>query len=212
MEIRDILHFPKIYPITDIVVSGMSHADQIRLLVKGGAELIQLREKRLFPRDWFDDARSSVAIARKAGVRLIINDRVDIAAAIGADGVHLGQDDLPPFAAREILGASAIIGFSTHNIEQVREAVKMPIDYLAFGPIFSTVTKRDADPTVGLRLLAEVKSYIGDLPLVAIGGIDGNNLSRVLAAGADSAAMISSILKSESTIDVNLRAMIRAAC
>ena len=124
----------------------------------------------------------------------IVNDRADIALAIGADGVHLGQTDLPPDAARRILGKQAIIGYSTHTIEQVRDAAKFDIDYLAFGPIFSTTTKEDPDQVVGLETLARVRMIAASLPLVAIGGIDLGNAISVFAAGADSIAVISALM------------------
>lgn len=190
----------------------MSHAIQVRLLIKGGAEIIQLREKSPAVREWFEDVRLATSIARDAGVILIINDRADVAAAVGASGVHLGQDDLPPDAARTFLGENAIIGFSTHNIEQVRRAAALPIDYLAFGPIFSTLTKKNVDPTIGLELLHEAKDHVRDLPLVAIGGIDRQNLRSVFSAGADSAAMIGSVLKGETNIEENLRNFLTIAC
>ena len=102
----------------------------------GGADLIQLREKHLAPREFYREAEDALSIARALGVLLIINDRVDIALALKADGVHLGQDDLPPDAARALLGEQAIIGFSTHTVEQARAAARMPVDYIAIGPVF----------------------------------------------------------------------------
>src|SRR5947207_5347028 len=162
------LTLPTIYPITDTTISGFSHRDQVKQLIEGGATLIQLREKRASPREFFPDARKALSIARSAGVKLIINDRVDIALAIGTDGVHLGQTDMPVEAARRLLGDQAIIGFSTHNLNQVEEAIRLPIDYLAFGPVFPTATKENPDPIVGLTKLAQIKNLVGSLPLVAI--------------------------------------------
>lgn len=190
---------PAIYPITDSWISELSHYEQVVRLIDGGATLIQLREKRASPAEWFQDARRAIAAARDHGVRIIINDRVDIALALGADGVHLGQDDLPPIQARALLGNDAIIGYSTHSLEQVHLAMGLPVDYLAFGPIFGTTTKEDPDATVGLEMLEQVSRSKANLPLVAIGGILASNLGQVLAAGADSAAMIGSIL-SEPTL------------
>src|ERR1043165_4988002 len=186
--IADIVIFalPKIYPITDRTISGLSHSDQVKQLIDGGATLIQLREKTLSPRDFVQDAREALSIAHGAGVKLIINDRVDIALATGADGVHLGQTDIPVEAARRLLGGRAIIGYSTHNLDQVEEAVRRPIDYLAFGPIFPTATKANPDPTVGLNELAQIKNLAGLLPLVAIGGISADRIREVLMSGADS--------------------------
>ncbi len=173
----------------------MSHADQVRALINGGAKIIQIREKIRSAGDWIGEANLAVRAARLAGIRIIINDRVDIALAVGADGVHLGQDDLPPEAARRILGDDAIIGFSTHTIEQVRDACRMAVDYIAFGPVFATSTKADPDPTVGLRQFERAKAAAGDIPLVAIGGIDATNIKTLFQAGAASAAMIGAILR-----------------
>src|SRR6185295_2564622 len=118
---------PKIYPITDTSISGLSHRHQVKQLIEGGATLIQLREKRASPQEFFQDAREALTIAHAAGIKLIINDRIDLALAIGADGVHLEQTDMPVTAARRLLGDHAIVGFSTHNMNQVKEAVRLPI-------------------------------------------------------------------------------------
>ena len=181
---------PRVYAITDVQLSGLSHAEQVRLLSLGGASLIQLREKRMPALDFFEQAKA----AQQHGVQLIINDRVDIALATGAAGVHLGQDDLPPDAARTLLGPRAIIGYSTHNVDQAISAIKLPIDYLAIGPIFSTSTKTDTAPVLGLEGLRAVRQAIGEFPLVAIGGITEANAREVIDAGADSVAVISALL------------------
>lgn len=157
------------------------------------------------PAEFFEDAKAAIAYARERSVKIIINDRVDIAAALNADGVHLGQDDLPPAEARKILGDDVIIGFSTHTIEQVREALLLPVDYIAYGPIFDTKTKQNPDATVGLSALELVREISDGRPLVAIGGIDGDNYRSVLAAGADSAAIISAILSDPDQIDAKMR-------
>lgn len=199
---------PRIYPITDTLVSGISHADQVVKLIAGGAEIIQLREKRLSSLDFFSDAENAIRIARKHGVRVIINDRVDIAFALNADGVHLGQDDLPPHAARAILGKNAVIGFSTHTLEQAIQAVRLPIDYIALGPIFETHTKQDRDAIVGLEKLKQVRNAIGDFPLAAIGGINAGNLCSVFAAGAHSAAMVGAVVATGSKIAAQMAAFL----
>jgi thiamine-phosphate pyrophosphorylase len=205
--IADILSFtlPKIYPITDTAISGLSHRDQVKQLIEGGATLIQLREKRATPRDFFQDAREALRIAHSAEIKLIINDRVDIALAVGADGVHLGQTDMPVEAARRLLGDHAIIGFSTHNLNQVAEAVRRSVDYLAFGPIFPTATKENPDPIVGLNELNQIKKLVGSVPLVAIGGISADRVREVLMSGADSVAVISAVLNQANPIAENLR-------
>lgn len=188
------LQLPRIYPITDRRLSGLTHAEQVKALVEGGATFIQLREKELSGRAFFEDAMKAKDIARSAGAKLLINDRVDIAMALGADGVHLGQTDLPPEAARNLLPSEAIVGFSTHNVEQARQALAMPVDYLAIGPIFTTSTKAEHDPVVGLEGIGLVRELIGHLPLVAIGGIREADLYRIRTAGANSAAMVSGIV------------------
>lgn len=200
---------PRLYPITDVRISGLSHAEQVERLIAGGATLIQLREKHASPRDFYKDAEAALRIARAHGVRIIINDRVDLALALRADGVHLGQDDLPPSAAREMLGPKAIVGYSTHTIAQAMDALSMPIDYLAIGPVYSTSSKENPDPVVGLDGLRSVRLAVGGFPLVAIGGITRARADAVLAAGADSIACISGLLSPPQTIEEKTRAFLR---
>lgn len=200
-----IIHYPKIYPITNTRITNLSHAEQVKILIEGGAKFIQLREKFLSPKEFFAQAEEAIMIARKYGVKIIINDRVDIALALKADGVHLGQDDLPPQKAREILGKKAIIGFSTHNVEQAIEAVKLPVDYIAIGPVFTTKTKENPDEIVGTEGVKEVRQAIGDFPLVAIGGINLDNFQKVFESGADSLAIISEILSPPEKIIEKIR-------
>ena len=199
------VQLPKVYPITDTEISGLSHCEQVKRLSEGGATLIQLREKRASSRVFYSDAEATLQIARSAGVKLIINDRVDIAFALRADGVHLGQEDMPVDAARRILGDEVVIGFSTHNIEQVHEALRLPIDYLAFGPIFPTSSKRNPDPVAGLNQLSLVREMATPMPVVAIGGINSINARDVLNAGADAVAIISALLASPTRIAENLQ-------
>ena len=182
-----------LYPITDQHISGLSHAEQVVLLSNCGATLIQLREKIDPPLKFFEQAESAVRVARDLGAKIIINDLVDIALAVKADGVHLGQEDLPPDAARRILGSEAIIGFSTHTLNQARLAAQMPVDYVAIGPIFSTTTKRSANAPLGLDGLGRVREALGAMPLVAIGGITSENIGAVIKAGADVVAVIGDI-------------------
>ena len=199
---------PKIYPITDVRISGLSHAAQVKRLIDGGASLIQLREKHASPRDFYEAADEVIEFARPLGVKIIINDCVDIALALKTDGVHLGQNDIPPDEARKILGEDAIIGFSTHTMQQVSEAMKFQIDYIAFGPIFPTHTKANPDDVVGLNELRNVRNAIGEIPLVAIGGISKENVRSVIEAGADSAAMIGSIISDPDEIGITIREML----
>jgi len=187
---RTSFRLPRVYPITDVSISGLSHAEQVALLADRGATLVQIREKHAPPLQFYEQAKAARAVARERGVQIIINDRVDIALAVGADGVHLGQDDLPPEAARRLLGDNAVIGCSTHSLSQALEVTKLPVDYIAIGPIFQTSTKENPSPVVGLDGLRVVREAIGKLPLVAIGGITPANAEEVIEAGADAVAMI----------------------
>jgi thiamine-phosphate pyrophosphorylase len=189
----DALAKTRLYPVTDRQLSGLSHAEQVSQLSDNGVTLVQLREKTLSPLEFFREAAAALQIAHERGMKIIINDRVDIAFALKADGVHLGQEDLPPEAARRLLGAEAIIGFSTHNLGQARHAAKSPVDYVAIGPIFATNTKQTSDPPVGLRELQLVRQSLRGIPLVAIGGITSLNAQDVLGAGADCVAVISDL-------------------
>jgi thiamine-phosphate pyrophosphorylase len=202
------ISLPRIYPITDTAGSGLSHAEQVKRLIDGGATLIQLRDKHAAPRDFLRDAEAALAIARPNNVRIIINDRADIAMVVAADGVHLGQTDMPVDAARALLGPQAVIGFSTHNFAQAELAATLPVDYVAYGPIFDTITKRDHEPVVGLSRLREMKALLGKTPLVGIGGITEANFTITLEAGADSVAVISTLLKDPNKIGEKLKRML----
>ena len=203
------MKLPRIYPLTDVPLSRISHAEQVKLLSLGGASLIQLREKRMPPREFYEQAKKAVAVALSRGVQLLINDRIDVALAVGAAGVHLGQDDMPPEAARKLLGPNAVIGYSTHNIQQAIAATKLPIDYVAIGPIFATTTKSDTAPVLGLDGLRTVRQAIGTFPLVAIGGITHENASKVIEAGADSVAVISALLSNSHGIREATRSLLQ---
>jgi thiamine-phosphate pyrophosphorylase len=203
------IQLPRIYPITDTRISSLTHTQQVKRLIDGGATFIQLRDKTSSARAFYDDALHALRIARSAGATMIINDRLDVALALGADGVHLGQTDMPVPIARQLLGAKTIIGYSTHDLEQVRIARDLPIDYLAFGPVFRTRSKHNPDPTVGLESFSTVKSLVGSIPVVAIGGIGRSTVTAVIEAGADSAAIISDILSAPEKIDGNIRDLLR---
>ena len=194
---------PAIYPITDSEISRLTISEQIRRLSAGGATLVQIREKHSSSRAFYQAAFEGLRVARERNVLVLINDRVDIAILCGADGVHLGQEDIPPEDARRLLGDDAIIGFSTHTIAQVKNAIKLPVDYIAFGPIFRTSSKEKADPVVGLELLTEIRTIARKMPVVAIGGINETNIGSVIKAGADSAAVIGSVLKISDSISDN---------
>jgi thiamine-phosphate pyrophosphorylase len=181
-----------LYVILDRDAAG---ARDLRMLagqvIRGGADALQLRAKGATARQLIAEARRLLPVTRAARVPLIINDRADVARAVGADGVHLGQDDLPVHAARAILGSGRLIGQSTHSLRQALAAKRAGADYVGFGPIFQTPTKPDY-PRVGLRLIRTVVSRI-DLPTVCIGGIDGANIPDVLAAGARCVAVVRAV-------------------
>lgn len=159
------------------------------LLARGGVGWVQLRSKHAASAVLLQEARRLLAALPRA-TRLVVNDRADVALLAGAAGVHVGQDDLAPRAARALLGPDKLVGFSTHNPAQVAAAQAEPVDYVAFGPIFATATKTDTEPVVGLDGLREARRRT-QKPLVAIGGIAAENAASVLAAGADAVAVIS---------------------
>ena len=181
-----------LYPIAD-ASACRDVLSLVEAILAGGARLVQLRAKEVHTGDLVQLARQVLARTTRAGAQLIINDRADVAKLVGAAGVHLGQEDLPPAAARRLLGPSGVIGFSTHTLAQVDAAIAAGgIDYLAFGPIFATTNKRNPDPVQGVDALRDVRAHC-PLPLVAIGGITGETLADVLAAGADAVAVIGAI-------------------
>lgn len=187
------IQLPRLYAITDRRLSARSHIDQVRLLISGGVRCIQLREKELSPMAFLEEARACVELARAAEATLIVNDRVDIALASGADGVHLGQSDMPAPSARLLLGERRLVGLSTHNYEQATAADKLPVDYLAVGPIFDTHTKVQASPVVGLEMLRAICQAV-QKPVVAIGGITLERAAQVIDSGARCVAVISNLL------------------
>lgn len=196
---------PKLYPITDRRLSGLSHAEQVARLCEGGARVVQLREKHLSPREFYAEVLEALRVARSFGAKLIINDRADVALAVGADGVHVGQDDVPPEAVRALLGGGKIVGCSTHSVEQASEAARLPIDYIAIGPVFDTSSKENPDPVVGLEGIRRVRAAIGDVPLVAIGGITAETARSVLMAGADSVAVIGALVATSEPAEITRR-------
>jgi thiamine-phosphate pyrophosphorylase len=207
-------HLPPLYPVIDFscfatqpdpIVAIMRYAEQ---LIAAGATLIQLRDKSQPEQSkrFLSCARELRRVTWGAGTMpratLIINDRVDLCLGADADGVHLGQDDLSPAAARRIFdqvqvkdGKSRLIGFSTHNVAQIREADALPIDYIAIGPVFATGSKANPDPVIGLEGLRQVRR-VTKKALVAIGGITRQNCSQVKDSGADAVAVISDLLES----------------
>jgi len=182
------------YPIMDREAIGdLDPLKVARQVLVPGIRIVQYRDKVSSAAGICEICAALRKITSRKGVIFIVNDRIDIAQAVDADGVHLGQDDVPIAVARQSLGSRKIIGRSTHSLMQARRAAKEDVDYIGVGPIFSTPTKPQARP-VGMELIAKVRA-ITDKPIIAIGGINRHNLGEVLANGADGAAVISAILK-----------------
>ena len=185
---------PIIYPIIDGSIVTLDNIGKTaEAIIDGGAKILQLRAKSLSSKKFLETARIIRKITKDKGTVFIVNDRVDIALLTDADGVHLGQGDLPVKEARRLLGNNKIIGYSTHNLREALEAVRLPVDYISFGPIFPTKTKEDAQTPKGLKLLSEVRKAVV-IPIVAIGGITETNMVHVLKEGVEGVAMISEIL------------------
>lgn len=196
---------PKLYPVTDRALSGLSHAEQVARLCEGGARLVQLREKRLSPREFYAEAVEAVRVARSFGARLVVNDRADVALAAGADGAHVGQDDMPAEAVRALLGGGAVVGLSTHNAGQAARAARLPVDYVAIGPVFVTSSKENPDPAVGLEGVRLAREASGGAPLVAIGGVTLESARSVLEAGADAVAVIGALVGAGDPAEITRR-------
>lgn len=185
--------FPFVYPILDAdLLAGRDPGAVAASLVAGGAPLLQVRGKGLSDRELVLMVRKVIAAARPAGL-VLVNDRPDVARIAGADGVHVGQDDLDPSEARRIVGTEALVGVSTHSRRQLVDANGSPVDYVAIGPVFATRTKRAADPVVGLAGVREARR-ISRHPVVAIGGITAGNAEAVAQAGAHVVAVASAVV------------------
>jgi thiamine-phosphate pyrophosphorylase len=183
----------KLHLLTDITLqSQFSHVELTRLAIAGGADTIQLRQKTGSTREMILTARQMQVLCRKAGVTFVVNDRLDVALASQADGVHLGQDDFPIPLARKILGEKAVIGGSACTLEEARICLSEGADYIGFGPVFPTTSKDDAGPVSGLALLEQIVKKI-PRPIIAIGGIASDNVARVIRTGVYGVAVISAI-------------------
>lgn len=183
-----------LYIITDeILAPGCSHIQIAKESLSGGAKIIQLREKRRSGRELYAIAQEIRSLCSQYNARFIVNDRLDIALASGADGVHLGQDDLPLSAARRLAPRPFLIGVSVGTVEEAIRAEREGADYLGVGPVYPTGTKPDAGPPVGPELIRIIRAAV-TIPIVAIGGITLSNAGDVLAAGADGIAVISAVI------------------
>jgi len=183
-----------LYIITDQRIShGKSHLEIAEAALAGGATVIQFRDKEMKDSEAVVACREIYKLTKKKDVSFIVNDRVEIVKAVNADGVHLGQEDMSFSLARKILGKEKIIGISVETVEQALKAVKGGADYLGIGPIYPTATKPDAGKALGIAKLKEIRESV-NIPIVAIGGINENNLEEVLRAGADGVAVISAVV------------------
>jgi thiamine-phosphate pyrophosphorylase len=188
---------PPLYAIVDVDVAARSGWDPLHLAeacFQGGARCLQLRAKRLPSGPLLELARAIVASGRPFQADVIVNDRADVARLAGAAGVHLGQDDLTPADARAVVGDDAIVGYSTHTIEQFERGLRLPVSYLAIGPVFATATKDTGYDAVGLALLQEAAQRAPDRPIVAIGGVTLDTAVAAWTAGAQSVAVITDLL------------------
>jgi thiamine-phosphate pyrophosphorylase len=163
----------------------------------GGVRFIQVRAKTLPSERFLELCETVIGLARPYGAAVIVNDRADLAVMAHATGVHLGQDDLPPTAARQLLGPDAIVGYSTHTIEQVEQAVTLPVSYIAVGPVFPTVSKDTGYTPVGLDLVRAAVGAAAGKPIIGIGGITVDNARDVIAAGASGVAVIADLLRGD---------------
>jgi thiamine-phosphate pyrophosphorylase len=189
------LVMPRLYVILDAGLMAGSIEDTTEKLIEAGVLALQYRNKKGSAREVLAEARKLAGIARTLGVKFFVNDRPDIAYLAGADGVHVGQEDLGVEQARAVIGEGAWIGVSTHNESQFQAALKTTADYTAVGPVFGTTTKENPDPVVGTELIRRLRP-LTEKPIVAIGGITLESAAEVIEAGADSVAVISDILRS----------------
>src|SRR5690349_19435088 len=187
------LVLPRLYVILDASLLNNSPHQCAAELAAAGVRLFQYRDKSAFAREFLATSRELVSSLNSHGASLVVNDRPDVAVLAGAKGLHVGQEDLEPDQARTVVGQEMWIGTSTHNMEQFRRAADTSADYIAVGPIFATTSKANPDPVVGLELIRQVRK-LTEKPIVAIGGITLERAASVIAAGADSVAVIRDVV------------------
>jgi thiamine-phosphate diphosphorylase len=190
-----VLQLPRLYAIVDPLDTGRDPVELAAALLAGGARLIQLRLKNVPSRVLLETAREIAPLARAAGALFVVNDRADVARAVGADGVHLGQEDVPVAAARRVLGAGTLVGVSTHDVAEAHAAEAAGADYVGVGPVYATTSKANPLAPRGLALVRAVRDAVG-CPIVAIGGITAGTAREVVEAGADAVAVIAAIVRS----------------
>lgn len=183
-----------LYVITDAKLSlGRSHLEVAQAAIEGGASIIQFRDKEMSTRQLVETTRKIKELTDEASIPLIINDRLDVALAVDADGVHVGQDDMPAALARQLIGPHKILGVSASTVEEALQAEREGADYVSASPVFTTPTKPDAPPPTGLEGLRAIVEAV-NLPVIAIGGINEKNAAEVIEAGAQGIAVISAVI------------------
>lgn len=195
----------RLHAIVDVDIAarrGRDPRDLARAFLDGGARVLQLRAKELPSGPFLQLCDALVGLASNYSAILIVNDRVDLARLSGAHGVHVGQADLPPAAARRQLGSDAVLGFSTHSIAQVEAALREPVSYIAVGPVFGTSSKDTGYSAVGLELVSAASRLAAPVPIVAIGGVTLEHARSVIDAGASAVAVISDLLLGDPTARV----------
>jgi thiamine-phosphate pyrophosphorylase len=188
------LVLPRLYVILDAALLTVPETECAQKLADAGVRLLQYRNKSASSRELFESSKRLASQLAPQGVTFVVNDRADVASVVDASGVHVGQDDLSVEAARRIIGAEKWVGVSTHNLEQFERAAATSADYIAVGPVFSTFTKANPDPVVGIDFIRRVRA-LTNKPIVAIGGITLDRAAEVIRAGADSVAVVSDILR-----------------
>ncbi len=182
-----------LYFITDSKLTKKNVVEDVKAAIKGGVKVVQYREKDAPTRQMIEEAKKIRQICKKNSVLFLINDRIDVAIAVNADGVHIGNEDMPYWHARKLLGENKVIGLSAHSVKDALQNQKLGADYTSIGPIYRTTTKKSPKPPIGLGPIKQLKSRL-KIPFVAIGGINEKNIDEVLRAGARNIAMVSGIV------------------
>jgi thiamine-phosphate pyrophosphorylase len=188
------LVLPRLYVILDAALLTIPETECVQKLADAGVRVVQYRNKAASARELFFSSQKLASLLAPLGVSFVVNDRADVAALVGADGVHVGQEDLGVEEARHVMGPEKLVGLSTHDLEQFHHAAASSANYIAVGPVFSTATKANPDPVVGTEFLRKIR-LLTDKPIVAIGGITLERAAAIIDAGADSVAVISDILR-----------------
>jgi thiamine-phosphate pyrophosphorylase len=186
----------RLYLITDRKVAAKPLPEAVRLALEGGVKAIQLREKDLSVRELLAMAQELRAVTREFGAKLFINDRLDVATLVGADGIHLGGQSMPVESVRKVVGKNMQIAVSTHSVAEAKTAQDGGADFITYGPIFTTPSKAKYGDPVGVKSIRDIKKEIS-IPIYAIGGINSGNMLQVMSAGADGIALISAIMTAE---------------